>query len=155
MMVKPVQVPVIRQLRKIFLASNRHCDGFVEPSVLEAWRIRVMEMPLAPRDFCAEAPFFIPLPTVQLAEPYQQRLHAECFADDDDDSDRDEDSKNNGWPLAMAPEWRGSSAVPTALLQWLLRMLGVIEYNDGDGLQRLCAWEWQMSAEEILFFCRP
>jgi hypothetical protein len=59
-----------RQLWKIFLAANRHDDAFVNLSVLEAWRIRVIAMPPAPHDYCEEAPFFIPFSSAQLADPY-------------------------------------------------------------------------------------
>jgi hypothetical protein len=71
-------------------------------------------------------------------EPYQQRLRTKCFLDNEDD-----DGVDNPWPLAMAPKWRGSSSVPEALLQWLLRMLGIVQYDDDEGLHRLSAWEWQ------------
>jgi hypothetical protein len=101
----------LRSLQKIFAVANRHSDAFVDAALLDAWQIRVTAMPLAPRDFCAAAPFFNPFPAAQLVEPYEQRLRAECFLDDDDDG-----VVVNPWLLAIDPKWRRSAAVLDALL---------------------------------------
>jgi hypothetical protein len=63
------RISILRQLKKIFIAANAHCDEYVEPPTLATWRVRVTAMPLATPEFCAEAPLFIPLPASQLAGP--------------------------------------------------------------------------------------